>query len=208
MVPTDSPPLIGRRRTHDGRPSTAATAGTGDAPSKTRRKAESQDLQDLGEQLVALGTSRFEAIVAGAALPERLVEAIVAARTITARGGRKRQMQFIGKLMRDVDPAPIARQLDAWAQGQAMDAAHQHALERWRDRLLAEPDALDALAAQYPGLDRPRFRSLIAKTTVERERGAPPRAYRELFRELKQLAAVAPDPHAERHAEPGPSAAP
>jgi ribosome-associated protein len=202
MVPTDSPPLIGRRRTHDGRPSTAATVDPGDAPSKTRRKAESHERQDLGEQLVELGTSRFEEIVARAALPERLVEAIVAARTITARGGRKRQMQFIGKLMRDVDPAPIERQLDAWAQGHAMDAARQHALERWRDRLLGETDALDALAAQYPGLDRPRFRSLIARTAVEREHGAPPRAYRELFRELKLLSAAAADPQTEPHPLP------
>jgi ribosome-associated protein len=189
MVPTDAPPLIGRRRTHDGRPSTPPAADTEDAPSKTRRKAESQERQDLGERLVALGNSQFEEIVATAALPERLVEAILAARTITAWGGRKRQMQFIGKLMREIDPTPVQRLLDTWAQGRAVDAAQQHALERWRERLLDEPDALDALTAQYPGLDRPRFRSLIAKTRVEREHAAPPRAYRELFRELKALAA-------------------
>jgi ribosome-associated protein len=194
MVPTDAPPLIGRRRTHDGRPSTPPAVDTGDGPSKTRRKAESQERQDLGEQLVTLGASQFDEVVAAAALPERLVEAIQAARTITAWGGRKRQMQFIGKLMREIDTAPIERLLGAWASGRAVDAAQQHALERWRERLLDEPDALDALAAQYPGLDRPRFRSLIAKTKLERERAAPPRAYRELFRELRVLAAAAAEP--------------
>lgn len=186
MPPADGPPLIGRRRSNDrGRPEHAEPVA--DAPSKTRRKAEMHARQDLGEALVALEPRRFSEIAAEVALPERLVDAIVAARGITAWGGRKRQMQFIGKLMREVDPAPIAHRLDAWAQGQAMDAARQHALERWRDRLLAEPDALDALAAEYPTLDRPRFRSLIARARTERERASPPHAYRELFRELKTL---------------------
>ena len=133
-------------------------------------------------------------------MPERLVDAIVAARSITAWGGRKRQLQFIGKLMREIDPAPIERRLDAWAHGQAIDAARQHALERWRERLLAEPDALDALAAAHPTLDRPRFRALIARARTERERATPPHAYREIFRELKALAG---DEHA-----PPPSPAP
>lgn len=187
MAPADSPPLIGRRRTRPDRPSADAVTLPADAPSKTRRKTESHERQDLGEQLVALSAGQFEEIAAEAALPERLIDAIVAARGITAWGGRKRQLQFIGKLMRDIDPAPVERRLEAWAQGRAMDAAQQHALERWRERLLAEPDALDALAAEHPGLDRPRFRSLIAKAKIERERKAPPRAYRELFRELKLL---------------------
>ena len=184
-----------RRRPHDPIAAAAATdpaeepdAGIGAAvPSKTRRKAEMHALQDLGEALVGLDPRRLAELAAEAELPERLVDAITLARTITAWGGRKRQMQFIGKLMREVDPAPIAHRLDAWAQGQAMDAARQHALERWRDRLLAEPDALDALAAEYPTLDRPRFRALIARARTERERASPPHAYRELFRELKTL---------------------
>ncbi len=69
-----------------------------------------------------------------------------------------------------------------------IEASRQHALEHWRDRLLAEPDALDALAADHPRLDRPRLRALIARARDERERGGPPHAYRELFRELKALA--------------------
>jgi ribosome-associated protein len=62
-----------------------------------------------------------------------------------------------------------------------------HAVERLRERLLAEPAALDELAAAHPGLDRPRFRALIAKARDERSRGAPPHAYRELYRDLKAL---------------------
>ncbi len=147
-----------------------------------------QALQDLGEALVLLDPRRLDELAAEVELPERLVEALREARSITAWGGRKRQMQFIGKLMRDVDPAPIRRRLDLWSQGQAMEAAQQHAIERWRERLLTEPDALDALAAVYPALDRARLRALTARARDERDRAAPPHAYRELFRELKTLA--------------------
>jgi ribosome-associated protein len=89
--------------------------------------------------------------------------------------------------MRDVDPEPIRRRLDQWAHGHALDAARQHELEQWRERLIAEPAALDLLAARWPGLDRPRFRALIAKAREQRTRGQPPHAFRELFRELKTL---------------------
>ncbi len=147
-------------------------------------------LQDLGEALVALEPKRFAELAAGVELPERLVEAIVAARTITAWGGRKRQLQFVGKLMREVDADPIRGRLAEWAQGHDIDAARQHSLERWRDRLLADPDALDRLAAEYPGLDRPQFRALIAKARDERLRDTAPHAYRELFRALKALSAT------------------
>jgi ribosome-associated protein len=170
-------------------------ASTGEAavddrpPSKSRRKAEMHALQDVGEALVLLEPKRLAELAAEVALPERLCDAIREARSITARGGRKRQLQYVGKLMRDVDAEPIRRRLGLWAQGQEIDAARQHALERWRDRLLAEPDALDALSAEHPRLDRPRFRALIAKARDERDRGQPPHAYRELFRELKALAA-------------------
>ena len=128
--------------------------------SKTRRKAAMHALQDLGEALVDLEPRQLASLLTDVALPERLRDAVLQARGINARGGRKRQLQYIGRLMRDVDPAPISRWLDALAHGRALDAAQQHALERWRERLLEEPDALDLLAAERPMLDRPRFRAL------------------------------------------------
>jgi ribosome-associated protein len=179
---------------HRHRPPAADTAVAADPPrppSKTRRKAAMHALQDLGEALIELQPRRLADLATEVDLPERLVEAIAEARTITAWGGRKRALQYVGKLMREIDPDPIRRRLDAWARGHHEDAAHQHALERWRERLLAEPDALDALAIGHPTLDRSRFRALIAKARLEHERGAPPHAYRELFRELKALVAVA-----------------
>lgn len=175
----------------DAAPEAASAADPERAqPSKTRRKAEMQALQGLGEALVELDPRRFDELAAAVELPERLVEALREARTITAWGGRKRQLQFIGKLMRDVDPAPIRRRLDLWSHGHALEAAQEHAIERWRERLLAEPGALDALAALYPALDRPRLRALSVRARDERNRATPPHAYRELFRELKALVAA------------------
>ena len=144
-------------------------------------------LQDLGEALVALEPKRLAELAAEVDLPETLVEAIREARAITAWGGRKRQLQYVGKLMREVDPDPIRTRLDLWAHGRDANAARMHALEQWRDRLIAEPDALDRLSAEFPRLDRPRFRALIQKARDERQRDAPPHAFRELFRELKAL---------------------
>jgi ribosome-associated protein len=181
-------------REHQSAPAATPAVGEPDAgaraPSKSRRKAQMHALQDLGEALVRLEPSRLAALAADVALPERLCDAIREARSITAWGARKRQLQYVGKLMRDIDPEPVRRQLALWSQGRSSDAAREHGLERWRERLLAEPDALDALSAEHPRLDRPRFRALIARARDERDRGRPPHAYRELFRELKALSNV------------------
>ncbi|MEO5702265.1 MAG: ribosome biogenesis factor YjgA [Casimicrobiaceae bacterium] len=156
-------------------------------PSKTRRKAAMHALQDVGEAMVELEPRQFAALLRDVLLPERLRDALVEARNITAHGGKKRQLQFIGKLMREVDPAPIAAWLDRLAHGRQQDAARMHAIERWRERLLSEPDALDALAALHPTLDRPRLRALIARARAERAAAAPPHAYRDLFRAVTLL---------------------
>lgn len=180
-----------RRRPYTGANADESAAADGPSndtpPSKTRRKAEMHALQDMGEALIMLDPKRLAELASEAALPDRLVEAIRDARSITAWGGRKRQLQYVGKLMRDVDPEPIRRRLDLWAHGLTVDTARQHTLEQWRDRLIAEPAALDSLSAEHPRLDRPRFRALIAKARDERDRGQPPHAFRELFRELKAL---------------------
>jgi ribosome-associated protein len=155
--------------------------------SKTRRKAAMLALQDVGEALVALDNRDLTAFLSEVEVPERLRDAIMEARRIRAHGGRKRQLQYVGRLMREVDATPFVQWLDTLAHGRHHDAARQHALERWRDRLLEEPDALDELAASYPALDRPRMRSLVARARAERASGAVPHAYRELFRSLNAL---------------------
>jgi ribosome-associated protein len=155
--------------------------------SKTRRKQAMLALQDLGEALTELSPTRLAALE----LPERLAEAITTARKLTRHEARRRQMQFVGKLMREIDPAPIQAQLEQWAVAPNAEKARIAAVERWRARLLDEPAALDQLCAQSSGADRPRLAALTARAAAERARGAAPHAYRELFRELNSLLSTA-----------------
>ena|SRR5438105_6597386 len=140
-------------------------------------------LQDLGEVLLELPPARLAELD----LPERLVDALDAARRITRHEARRRQLQFIGRLMRDVDPAPIRARLAQWADAPNAEKARLHAVERWRERLLAEPEALDRLCADRPATDRDRLAALIERTRAERAHGQPPRAYRELYRALNRV---------------------
>ena len=137
-------------------------------------------LQALGKALLNVGSARRAELD----LPERLVEALDAAQRITQREARRRQLQFIGRLMRDIDAVPIRTRLAQWADAPNAEKARLHALERWRERLLAEDDALDRLCAERPAADRARLVALVDAVHAERARGQPPRAYRELFRAL------------------------
>lgn len=159
-------------------------------PSKTRRKSEMHALQQLGETLVRLSVARLATLD----VPERLAEAIGEARRITKREARRRQMQYIGRLMREVDPEPIRARLARWAEGPNSEKARLHEVERWRERLLAEPDALDELCAAHQGADRPRLAALLKRTREERSQGQAPHAYRELFRALNALFGAGPSP--------------
>jgi ribosome-associated protein len=152
-------------------------------PSKTRRKAEMHALQDLGEAMVRLSPARLAAL----ALPERLSDAIAEARQITKWEARRRQMQFIGRLMRDVDPLPIQARIEQWEGAPNAEKARLANVERWRTRLLSEVDALDRLCTDNAAADRPRLAALVARVKDERAHGEPPHAYRELFRMLNAL---------------------
>lgn len=157
-----------------------------DGPSKTQRKNEAHARQTLGAALVALNRERLLQVD----LPESLLDAILAAQRITAHEGRRRQLQFIGKLMRNVDPAPIQAVLDAWNSVATEHIAHLHRIERWRDRLLAEPGALGELATEFPQADLQRLRTLIRNTQREREQKKPPKHYRALFQLLRDIIAA------------------
>jgi ribosome-associated protein len=151
--------------------------------SKTRRKHAMLALQDLGERLVSLSDTRLAEL----ALPEALVQALREARRITRHEARRRQMQYIGRLMREVDPEPIEARLAAWADAPNAEKARLAAVERWRERLMNEAGALEALCAERPDADRDALAALIARAGAERGRGAAPHAYRALFRALNTL---------------------
>lgn len=152
--------------------------------SKSQRKREMHALQDLGEQLVKLSKEQFEKIT----LPDKLRDAIVEARHIHQHGARKRQLQYIGKLMRELDPAPIQEQLDTVLGHSRQAVQNLHDIERWRDRLLAEGDhTLEELVAQYPNTDRQYLRQLIRNANKETHDNKPPKSARALFRYLRDL---------------------
>ncbi len=151
--------------------------------SKTKRKQEMHELQALGVELVELSESQITDLE----LPDRLRDAVLAAKRIKSHEARRRQMQYIGRLMRDVDPAPIREQLDVLLGQSAQDAARHRRLEALREKLLADDAALTAYGDQHAGADLQALRTLIRNTRREQKAGKPPRAFRELFRLLKSL---------------------
>src|SRR5690242_15222836 len=151
-------------------------------PSKTQLKKQMHDLQALGAELVELNDDQLASID----LPERLLDAVRDARHMTKFEARRRQLQYIGKLMRDVDPEPIRSRLDAWKSVSRAHTARLHLLERWRTRLIEEPDAMTAFLREYPHADTARLRLLVRNTQRERETGQAPRSYRALFKLLNE----------------------
>jgi ribosome-associated protein len=158
-----------------------------DVPSKTKQKQAMHELQALGAALVALSDGQLASVV----LPEELADAIGEARRISSREGRRRQLQYIGRLMRDVDAAPIRVQLERIEGRSAEDAARHRRLEQWRTRLLEDDAALTEFASEYPAASLQALRTLIRNARREQKEGRPPRAYREIYRVLRE-ASVSP----------------
>jgi ribosome-associated protein len=152
-----------------------------DRPSKTRRKKEMHELQDLGERLVELNAAQLDEI----GLPASLRTAVDDARRFTKHEARRRQMQYIGRLMRDTDPQAIREKLKIWDGVSQEHTARQHRIERWRERLMEEESALGELAREHPGIDTQHLRSLVRSAREERTAGRAPKNFRELFRVLR-----------------------
>lgn len=158
--------------------------------SKTQRKRASLALQDLGKELTRLTPEQLAELE----LPDRLLEAVLAAQRISKFGALRRQLQFIGRLMHDVDADAIAARLRTW-RGVSREAnAYLHRLERWRARLLQDETALEELFESFPGCDTQRLRQLVRSARREEVEGKPPRSYRSLFQELRRI--LPPDPGA------------
>ncbi len=152
-------------------------------PSKTRIKKQMHDLQDLGKQLTELNKDKWKELD----LPENLFEALVEFKRINKFGAQKRQLQYIGKLMRDVETAPILAKLEIWSGNSRQHTAWLHQVENWRDRMLETPDALTEFLSQHPDADVQRLRTLIRNALKEKELNKPPKAYREIFQLLREI---------------------
>jgi len=151
--------------------------------SKTQRKRDMHALQDLGEALVDLPADRLQQVD----LPERLRDAVLEARKITKWGARRRQLQYIGRLMREADAQAIRSQLGRWNQQAAQDNARLHGAEQWRDRLLSDDDTLTELLQRFPQADARQLRTLTRSARQEAAQSSPPRSARALFRALREL---------------------
>jgi len=152
-------------------------------PSKTKIKQQMHDLQDIGEQLVWLSNDKLSELN----LPENLLDAIREMKRITKFGAQKRQRQYIGKLMRELDPTPIIARLEAWNGSSRQHTAWLHQVERWRDRLLESEAALTELLASHPDADAQHLRALIRNSHKEKELNKPPKSYREIFQALREI---------------------
>lgn len=152
-------------------------------PSKTKIKKQMHELRDLGKELTELGKDQLAQLD----IPENLRDAIREMKNINKFGAIKRQMQYIGKLMREVDTAPILAKLDVWKGTSQQHIGYMHQLERWRDRLLESDSALTELLAAHPQADAQRLRTLIRNAQKEIEAGKPPKNFREIFQVLREI---------------------
>lgn len=164
-------------------------------PSKTQLKAEADEKQALGEALLTLRAD----LMARLDLPDKLIDAIAQARKITNFEGKRRQMQFIGKLMRPLDTEPIRAAIDEQKNGSAQLTLALHLAEQWRDKLIASDDALGDWLSEHPETDAQQLRALVrqARKDAKPEKpGEAPRhgkSYREIFQLVRQtLAPEAP----------------
>ncbi|MDE2295815.1 MAG: DUF615 domain-containing protein [Gammaproteobacteria bacterium] len=160
-----------------------STEPGGERPSKSARKRAAASVQDLGVELADWPDAELDAL----GLPEGLVVAIRELRRLRARGARLRQRQYIGKLMRRIDPQPVLARIDARKREHDRQVRAFQQIERWRDRLLGtESAAADAFLAACPTADRATLLRLVEAARGERAAGRPPAAARELFAQLKQ----------------------
>ena len=151
--------------------------------SKTRRKKQMTQLQEVGEALVRLAPEQLARL----GLPETLHEAVLACRGITKHEARRRQMQYIGRLMRDVDAAPIVEQLRAFSEPSRKQTAVFHVAEQWRLEMLADDAAIDRFAREYPEADAKRLRAIVAAAREEKGAGRTPKHFREIFHAVNAI---------------------
>ena len=155
-------------------------------PSKSQVKRDMLVLQALGEQLIGLPAHTIRQ----STLPEALRDAVLEAQRITAHGGRKRQTLYVGKLMRSTDADAVRALIAAATQDDRASVARMHALERWRDSLLADDQAQTEFLDKYPSTDAQQLRQLVRGARAEVGVDKPPRLTRQLFQFVKAAIAA------------------
>lgn len=155
-------------------------------PSKSQLKREMTGLQKLGQELIDQARDRVKRVP----MPEDVRDAILECQKIKDHEGRRRQLQFVGKKMRTLDEAEVAliqKTIDSWKGASKSETAVMHAMERRRDKLLANDTAVTELIAEHPEIDAQQLRTMIRNARKEQAESKPPKAYREIFQLLKEL---------------------
>ena len=152
-------------------------------PSKSSRKREADALQNLGVELAELPEKELEALD----LPEKLAVAVRDLKRLPTHGAKLRQRQYIGKLMRGIDPEPLREKLEAHKLRHDVEIRRFQKIERWRDRLIGESGAVQELLEEFPQTDAATLKHLVATAAAERAADQPPKSARELFAFLRQL---------------------
>ncbi len=153
-------------------------------PSKSQLKRDALALQALGAQLLELPESDWAAL----GLPETLIAALRDGKRIRTHGARKRQLQYIGKLMRDIDAEPVREHFEQLRLKSREQSRAHHELEHWRERLIEQGDsAVEAFLQLHAQADRQQLRQLVRRARKERGQDQPPAASRALFRYLREL---------------------
>ena len=152
-------------------------------PSKTKQKEAMHELRDLGAELVELSVGQLKRIK----LPENIFDAVRDCQKITAHGARRRQVAYLGKLMRGVDDEPIRAGLALLRGESSAETARLHRLERLRVRLLEDEAVLAEIVAQWPGVDQQHLRTLRRNALKEKENNKPPKNFRAIFQVLQEL---------------------
>jgi ribosome-associated protein len=150
--------------------------------SKSQKKRNMIALQSVGEELVALSTD----VINKMDLPDELRVAILDAKRIpnSKHGGNKRQMQYIGRLMREVDPAPILAQLQALKAPNQKQTAQHHLAERWRERMLVDATSVAAFVREFPEADQTMLEKYLAAAKDDHAKQRPPKNFRLLYQTL------------------------
>jgi len=154
------------------------------AISKSQRKRDLQNLKKLGQALLDFGDDALRQLL----LPDVLLDAVITARRIHSNSARKRQMQYIGKLLKDIDLTPVRQAIEDRERQHETHSREFHLLETLRDQLITDgDDALPGVLAHFPHADRQHLRKLARQARRENDTRQPPRASRLLFRYLREL---------------------
>ena len=154
-----------------------------DKISKTKRKQQMHELQDIGEELVDLSKEALNKIP----MSEDLLDAIKEYKRLSAHEARRRQMQFIGKIMRKEDIEPIREKLEQIRGSSTAATALLHRIERYRNDMIAKDEIITQFLADYPHASAQELRTLVRNTRKEAEQAKPPKSFRELFQYIKSV---------------------